>query len=319
MRVFSRLLLIAALAVSAPAWAEPLIDLQRAVAAAEKRAEQQAAAHDRLHSDTLTALARGAMAAFVIAEQREEAAMVADLQSAAARRRSRQALAEAVNTLIEQADAIERAAVRAARGEVAPSASDLLACDGPDCITVSPREHAALVLMGAVAPSFDRAKWPPEDVLLQITVLHADETPPLATLRAAMEAAAAQAHAAATEADRLRTGVTSETGDAMKAYGEALKAADAARKDQSAAADRLQARIRYFGDVGRALKRAALLAGDGYVLTDRDKVCHRDVCMTVGSRLEAAAFVVVGATDAKTANVKDGYVIETRDGGFVFK
>lgn len=319
MRAISRLLLIAATTVSTPAWAEPLIDLQRAVAAAEKRAEEQAAVHDRLHQDTLTALSRGAAAAFIIAEQREEAAMVGDLQSVSALRRNRQGLTEAVNGLIEQADAIEHAAARAARGEVAPSASDLLACDGPDCVTVSPREHGALVLVGAVAPSFDRALWPPADTLLQITVLRSDGDPALATMRTAAEKAGLAAHDAATKAESLRALATDPA--AMKIYAEALVAADAARAAQNAAGERLQKQVRLMADTGRALKRAALLAGDGYTLQrGGHKACSGDICVSAEG-LEAAAFVVIGAAEDMSDGTKGlgAYVVKSADNAFVFR
>ena len=312
-------LVLAALAIG-PARAKPLLPLQRAVDAAEKLADQRVGAFDKLHRDTLAALNRGKSDAFTAAEEREKAGIIGELQSAAALRRARQELAEAVNAAVDQGEAIEHAAARAARGEVVPSINDLLACDGPDCVAVSPGEHAALALMGAVTPSFDAANWPPAGEDPPVTVLGYRGLVPLTVLRARVDDAAARSHDAAVAAERARAALAADP-TLARVYAEALTASDAARADQNAASAHLARVVNTYADSGRALKRAAILAGDGYILQRGGrKACHRDACVT-SEGLEAAAFLALGAAEEMNDGLKNlaAFVIQTADGGFVFR
>jgi hypothetical protein len=292
------LLLLAATA-SAEVPFEPMIDLQRAVAAAEKEAATRAREQDRLRDDVRKALEQKAMAALVIAEQREQAGLFTTVQSTAALRRTRQALTEAVQRFTAQGDALEDAAARAARGELVPSVSDPIACDGPDCEPVSPRVHAAMALIGAVAPSFDSAKWQPDESL---AVLAAD-APSIARLRTAAETTATAADGMNATLRDLRQNLRDDAAS-MTGYAEVRTKADGARAAAAAAQEQLDRALRHYADVGRALKRAALLAGDGYILRPAKKqICHKDSCRPADG-LEAAAFLVIGAADDMRSGLK---------------
>lgn len=316
--------------------AEPFIALQQAVRKAQIRVAltDQESAH--LHQETLTALARleragadagrraGAVIAFEAAERREAAQTISAVQATAAFRRARQALNEAVNVAVEQGDALERAAARAARGEVAPSVSDLLACDGPDCQPVSVREHAALVLMGAVGPAFDPAKWPQEGATPPVSVLaYAPAKPPLVILRRAVDDATQRARAAGREVARLRDALRGEPESpvVVKQYAAARAEADAAAAERADAEARLSDAVRDFANAGRSLKRAALLAGDGYVLKSGGRrVCSPTACAAADG-LEAAAFIVLGAAENPNDGLKHfgTQLAPTPAGGFVFR
>jgi len=320
--------LVVAAALAGPAHAEPLLGLQKTVRAAEA----EAGAHDKLiaraKADTLKAIAalgaKGNTAAvtalLAAAQQREQAAVIGALQSTAALRRARQALTEAVTDAVEQGEAIERAAARAGHGDVAPSVSDLLACDGPDCVPVSAREHAALVFMGAVPAGFDFAKWPPETPAVT-ALAYQPEAPPFAGLRAA--ARSATAHAGATQKNVAAAQTHLQTrGDreAAEAYARARSEAETAQAARAAADERLAQAARRYADAGRALKRAALLAGDGYALkADGRRVCRAADCLT-GEGLEAAAFLVLGAAeDNRSPKGLDAFITRTPAGSFVFR
>jgi hypothetical protein len=320
--------LIVAAALASPAHAEPLIGLQKALRAAEAEASAHDKLIDRAKADTLKAVAalgaKGNTAAvtalLAAAQQREQAAEIGALQSTAALRRARQALTEAVTDAIEQGEAIERAAARAGHGDVAPSVSDLLACDGPDCVPVSAREHAALVLMGAVPPGFDFTKWLPETP--GITALAYDpEAPPFATLRqaaarAAEHAQAAQKNVAAAQGDLQTRG----DGKAAESYTRARTEAEAAQAERLAADERLVQAARRYADAGRALKRAALLAGDGYALKpDGRRACRAASCLSAES-MEAAAFLVLGAAeDSRLPKHLAPFIAPSAARGFVFR
>ena len=316
--------------------AEPMIGLQRAFQDAERRANTQDESQARLHRDTLKALKLlaeasddaprqdRAAATLTVAEQREATAAIGTMQATAALRRARQALNEAVNEAVEQGESLERAAARAARGELAPSVSDLIACDGPDCTPVSAREHAALVLIGAVGPNFDPGQWPPKDTALPITVLtYTPQTLPLVVLRQAADVAARRAAAAGAEAARLREMLRADSSHAsnLASYARARLDADAALTERNAAEARVQQALRRYADAGRSLKRAALLAGDGYALKSGGrKACAAAVCISADG-LEAAAFIVIGAAE----NMNDGltrfasYIAPSTSDAFVFR
>lgn len=329
--------ILAGAAIITPATAaEPLIGLQRAVVEAQKRGDVLGKERLRLHQDTLKALAvlaragadasrrAGALAAFAVAEQREASAAIGGLQATAAYRRARQALTEAVNDAVEQGEAVERAAARAGRGEVAPSVSDLLICDGPDCVLVTAREHTALVLMGAVGPSFDPTRWPPKDAPPPITVLaYAPGRAPLAELRRAADEAAQQAEGAGAEAGRLREELRADPsqGAIAENYAGARAKADAAVAERNGAEARLQRALRNYGDAGRGLQRAALLAGDGYVLkSGRRQACNAVTCIAAEG-LEAAAFIVLGAAENMSDSLKrfQSLLAPGPSGGLVFR
>jgi hypothetical protein len=317
--------LLALVLTAGAAQAEPLIDLQRAVTKAEAAADARAQALNRAKRDVLGALAikgnaAGNTIALAAAEQREQAASIGALQSITALRRARQALTEAVTDAVEQGEAIERAAARAAHGDVAPSVSDLLACDGPDCVAIPVREHTALVLMGAVGASFDPTKWsPPEHAITALPYLPA--ALPLRTLRTAADDARRTAQAAQAVMIQSRTDVQSGVPDTMTTYARARVAADAAQATRAAAEATLEQTLRGYADAGRALKRAALLAGDGYSLQRGGRrVCAGDDCIAAQG-LEAAAFLVLGAAadmNEGRRTLKD-FVIPAADGGFVFR
>jgi hypothetical protein len=315
----------------ASATAEPLRDLQLSLAEAEKNAEALGAQHARLHRDTMTALAKAeragtadkrnaAVAALTIAEQREANIAIGELQANAALRRARQALAEAVNDYVEQGEILERAALRAAQGEVAPSVRDLLVCDGPDCVAVPRREHAALVVMGAIGPAFDPSKWAPDGLITALAYMPSD--PPIALLRQAAETSThrlRQAEQAAKIAhDALQGGGADQA--AVEAYARRRTDADAAMAEKAATDERLNMTLRKYADIGRALKRAALLAGDGYRLKPDGRLCYRNECVG-GTGLEAAAFIVIEAADDIDAGLKSlsAFVLRTPDGRVVFR
>jgi len=314
------ILLIIGSAASAETPFEPIIDLQRVLAATEKEADVRAREQDRLRADVRKALDQKAMAALVIAEQREQAALFTTVQSTAAVRRARQALTEAVQRFADQGEALEDAAARAARGELVPSVSDLITCDGPACEPVSERVHTAMALIGAVGPSFDPAKWQPEET----SALLAKDAPSLAQLRAAADKAAAAAQDTSKEMHELRESLSGDD-TSMSAYARARTAADTARAASEAAQAQLDRTLRHYGDIGRALKRAALLAGDGYVLKpSRKQICHMDPpgdqCQPTDG-LEAAAFLVIGATDDMKGGLKTfrPYVAQGMDDRALFR
>ncbi len=309
---------------SAAALATPMTDLQRAVREAENRAEALTQTRDRLHQATISALNRRDMAAFAAAEKREAETAIGTLQSTAAVRRARQALAEAVNDAVEQGQALERAAGRAATGEVAPSVHDHLACDGPDCAPVTAREHAALILMGAVGPAFDATQWPPDKEPSPITVLaYTPDALPLVILRrAAAEAARrAQTTTAAADAARGRLQASATDPAAVTAYVKARTEADTAQAERLSAETRLQHVLDGFADAGRALKHAGLLAGEGYALkADGRKICNPSGCRAAEG-LGAAAFLVIGAAENMNGGLKrfSSFVTTSPDGHFVFR
>ncbi len=322
------LLLVAFLAGTAQA--EPIITLQRAVTAAEKVATDQEGMRQKAHDETLAAvqrLAKGdtaaARIALAAAETREQAAAIGTLQSSAALRRARQALSEAVTAAIEQGDAVERAAQRAAHGEVAPGVRDLLACDKADCVKVPLREHAAMVLMGAVPLDFDAKNWPPDETAPAVTVLSSHPSAPrIATLRAAASEAAETASKTQARAEAAyRAMATGRTSEALSAFGAAQGEADSARAAQAAADENLRLAERTFADAGRALKRAALLAGDGYALArGGKKACAGKACVSAEG-MEAAAFLVLGAAEDLNDGLKSlaAYVVRNENGEFVFR
>ncbi len=322
------LLFIGLIMASAAAHATPMLDLQRAVVEAQARADAIAKERDRLHQDTLKALSRHDTAAFTSAEKREAGAVIGDLQSTAALRRAHQALADAVNDAAEQGEALERAASRAAAGEVAPSVRDHLSCEGPDCTPISPSEHAALIMMGAVGPTFEPAKWPPEGEPPPITALaYTPNALLLAALRRAVEESTQRAQTANARAEAARTELQNQITDAATsasdadAYAKARIEADTAQTEKAVARARLQHAIDAFAADGRALKRAALLAGDGYALkAGGNKICNRSAC-TATEGLEAAAFFVIGAAEDMNDGQKrfGSFVTRTIDGQFVFR
>jgi len=325
------LALVLALGLAGPARAQTLIDLQRAVRAAQSTADAQAKAGARARAETLKAVdalgAKGNPAAMAtvlsMAEQREQDAAIAALQGTAALRRARQALNEAVTDLAEQGAAIERAAARAEQGEVAPSVSDLLVCAGPDCVGVSAREHTAMILMGAVTPEFDHAKWPPPEAVSAITTLtYHPDAPPLAGLRREAAEAAARAQAAQRAVSETRAALQSDANPAAAGrYTAARTAAEAARLELIAADQRLAQTVRRFADAGRALKRAALLAGVGYALkSGGTRACRLEDCMAAEG-LEAAAFLVIGAAEDPKGGQKrlGAFVAPAPDGRLVFR
>ena len=319
------------LALATAARAETILDLQKAVQSAQAAVDQQAKAADHAKDETLKAVgalgAKGNTAAMAtmlaMAEQREQAAAIAALQSTAALRKARQALSEALLDITEQGSASERAAARAEHGEVAPSVSDLLVCDGPDCVAVSAREHAAMVLMGAVTPVFDHAKWPPADAASAITVLaYRPEAPPLATLKREVTAATERAQTTRSAVNAARGALQSSADRATaERYVQARTAADAAQLEHSAAEDRLTKAVRRYADAARALKRASLLAGDGYTLkTGAAKACRMTECIAAEG-LEAAAFLVIGAAEDAKGSQKRlvAFVAAEPDGRMVFR
>jgi hypothetical protein len=313
-------ILVAAPAARAQSTLESIMAQQQAVQLAETRAKALETERDRLHRETLKALNRHDAATFSADEKREADNTIGTLQTTAALRSARQALAEAVNDAAEQGEALEHAAARAASGEVAPSVVDLLSCDGPDCMPISAREHAAMVMMGAVGPTFDPAKW--DAAASPVTVLAYDPNAlPLAALRRAAKDAADQAQRAVLQAAAAQATLrTTSTAAAMDAYAQALAATDVAESAKRAADQRLQDALRAFADDGRALKRAALLAGDGYALaSDGRKVCRGAMCLPAEGR-EAAAFLVIGAAQDVNGGVKrfGAFVTRTADGRVVF-
>jgi hypothetical protein len=330
MRWFFLPLLLGVVA-AAVARADDLTALQETVASSAQHADDMAAAHAAAVGETLRTLKALSLApasdkariALDEATAREQAATIGDLQAAAAARNARQRLTEAVTGVFEQGEAIERAAARAVRGEVTPSVADALACDGPDCARISPREHAALILMGAVGPSFDPAKWPPADEASPITVLaYMPAALPLATLRRAAEEAAERTREIQAHAALLRGGLSAQSSAAdIDAYAKADAAARSARRAQNDADDALWARLRYYGDLGRAVKRAALLAGDGYSLkTGGKRACTGKTCIPAQG-IEAAAFAVIGAAENQqdAARALKDFIVHADTGGVIFR
>ncbi len=332
MRAAAPWLLIALTALAAPLRAEPLIELQRAERLAATQAETREHARERMHQDKLAVVTRLAKTAaddartrvaLAAAEQREQNAAIGALQAATALRRARQDLNEAVNDAVEQGDAIERAAMRAVRGEVAPSAKDLLACDGPDCVTIPLREHAAMIAMGAVPAGFDMNTWKTEGAAASITALAPNSAEPrLAFLRQAaadIAGIARDAQARAAAAFRAMAGDASSPAT-LAAFVQAQAEADTTHAQQAAAEQTLQRALRGYADAGRALKRAALLAGDGYTLAHGGrKACSPTACVSAEG-LEAAAFLVIGAAEDMSDGTKSltSYVAKSAGNAFVF-
>lgn len=337
-------LLAGILLVSSAVAAAPMVELQRAVRKAEMRAEALGTDSERQHRETLEALnqlaqaqkgsgsAAGArrdraLAAFTAAEKREAAATIGNLQNTAALRQARQVMAEAVNAAVEQGDALERAANRALNGELAPSVSDALACDGPDCVPITLLEHAALILIGAVGPAFDPAQWPPANLPMSMTVIaYTPDALPLITLRHQAEEAVRRAQVATARADTSRAALehalSQPTIDPtpLETYGLARASADASQAERAAVEAHILETLFGYAAAGRALKRAALLAGDGYALkAGGDKACNPVACVSAEG-LEAAAFVVIGAAEdiQRAAKSLSSFVTGTADGRMVF-
>ena len=304
--------------IAAPAVAEPLLPLQRAVAAAEKTVAAREAERAKLHRDTLAALNRSA-AALAIAEGRARSAVIGTLQAGTALRRARQALSEAVQAFVAEAEALEHAAALAARGEVAPSATDRLVCEQSDCARVPEQQHAAMVQMGAVPLSFDASTWPPETAM-PLRLLAVTPVTSLAALRAAAEAAAQRSHDATRQAEDLRARLE-DNAPSRVVYARALKAAELARVAEDAAVAALRRALDTTARAARAARRAALMAGEGFILArDGHKACADDKCVTTDG-LEAAAFLVIGAAEEMNDGVKNlaPFVVRTADGAYVFR
>ena len=328
-KAFGRLACLSALLLgvagtSAAMTAAPsMLDLERALRDAVKRADTVASDRARLHQDMVKTMNRHDMSAYIAMENREAQLAIANLQSLAAVRRARQTLTEAVNDYVEQGEALEHAATRAAAGEVVPSVRDLLVCDGADCTPVSDDEHAALILIGAVGPTFDPAQWPPEDAPSPVTVrAYTPRALPLATLHHDTTDAADRAQAAAVRADAAKAEMNREPGNTGFAenYARALADADAAQAAWAAAETKTQHALHEFANEGRALKRAALLAVDGYALkAGGGKVCNPSTCIAAEG-LEAAAFLVIGAAEDINGGLKSfGSFVAAADGRVVFR
>lgn len=303
---------------AAPAAAEPLLPLQRAVSAAEKTAAAREAERAQFNRDTQGALKRGAEALAAV-EAREQAVMIGELQAATVLRRTRQLLAEAVQRIVAEADALERAAALAARGEIAPSATDRLVCEQSDCAPVPEQQHASMVQMGAVPSSFDASVWPPETAT-PVTLLALTPATSLASLRAAAETAAQKAHDAAVIAEDTRRRLE-DNAPSRIAYGRALEVAATARAAQEAADAALSTALNGYSAAARAARRAALMAGEGYTLARGGrKACAEDKCMTTEG-LEAAAFLVIGAAEDMNDGLKNlaAFVARLPDGAYVFR
>jgi hypothetical protein len=111
------------------------------------------------------------------------------------------------------------------------------------------------------------------------------------------------------------------TGAVVSAFATAQTEADSARAAQAIADENLRLALRFFADSGRALKRAALLAGDGYALARGAKrACAGKTCVSAEG-LEAAAFLVLGAAEDLGDGLKScaPFVVKTADGEFVFR
>jgi len=340
-----RFLLIAAcvLGISPAYGAETLAELLRARSAAAEVADTRSQALEKLNRatqarriDLMNVAAKGgtpalakAKSAYDAAMQQEQAAMFAGLQAEAERRRTAQAVAEAVVKYIAEGDALERAAARAARGEVAPSATDTLSCEQDLCRPIPDLEHAALAQMGAVADTFNAEAWKGAERAAEISSLPllGDTTPLLRSLRQAV-----------TEAERTQRQSTLSLSQAQQALDAVIKPWEAAIQNaivQPATADNLAARnaalepllkahtdaadikakaeaaltaahqaldeaTAAYAEQARALKWAASLADAGYLLKANDptQACAAKTCRPATGR-EAAAFIVIGAIDGK--------------------
>ncbi len=320
------------------------------------RQAQDMPANEKTLATAMDQLAR-VKAAYDAASNRERAGMIASVQAEAAARAARQALTDAVNTWSAEGEALEHAAQRAGSGEVARTARENTACLDQDCSPVSAREHSALVLMGAVGPVFDAKDWP-DEAAREMTLLapSAAATPRLRGLRDAREAATKASQQATTAASTARANFEAplpnwqarlygllesyfhppkETSvpDAARAFLDfdanvranaeanrsATQAADAAKAAVTTTEARLNEAVDAFADMGRATRRAALLAGRGNLLrADGTAICLAERCAAT-SGVEAAAFVVIGAA-APGAELKFANLIEqTPDRGWVFK
>ncbi len=307
-----------ALLIAAPAAAEPLLPLQRAVAAAEKTAIERDDELAKRHRATLAALKRD-VEALASAEGYERGASIGALQAATALRRARQALTEAVQDIVAEAEALERAVVLAARGEVAPSATDRLVCERGDCVPVPEQQHASMVQMGAVPPSFDASAWPPETAS-PLSLLALTPATSLAGLRAAADTAAERAHDAAVIAEDMRARLE-DNAPSRLSYARAVEAADLARAAQDGAQGALRKVLDTYANTARAARRAAIMAGEGYILARGGrKACAGDTCVTAEG-LEAAAFLVIGAAEEMNDGLKSlaPFVARTAEGAYVFR
>ena len=300
----------------------------------------------------MDALAR-AKAAYDAAVARERAAMVGGVQAEAGARAARQALTDAVTQWSAEGEALVHAAVHAAAGDVVRSPRDHAACLDQDCSPISAREHAALVVIGAVDPR----EWPADAA--QEMALLSPATAQRTIMRTLREAATAAAKAAQEEKDttaRQQASLVATQSDrsaalqalldayfrptpgghaqevivqAADAYTQAARKAappaDATEDKTSAAKKAAEARrdamLAFFGDAGRATQRAALLAGRGAVLTASGTslaVCRAKVCAPT-SGLEAAAFVVIGAAMPGAEKPLADVVELTADRRWVFR
>jgi colicin import membrane protein len=331
-------------------------------AAARVRGALAERAGDAKLGAAMDALARG-KAGYDAALGREREAMIASVQADAAARAARQALTDAVTGWMAQGEALERAAMRAAAGEVVPSPRESASCLERDCSPIPPREHAALATMGAVGPAFASQEWTSEagatngvfplDAAAETRIRNlraaaADATakaranqdalsvrrPPLAAALPAWEAALktlldayfrpqANSHAeenlamAAEGYEMAAANLRPQT----QAYRAASLAVDATMAAPGIAAARLDAAVATFGDIGRAVQRAARLAGRGYRLAAAGKgwaTCRDRDCIPAAG-LEAAAFVVIGAAAPGVEKGFDGLLVPTADRRWVFK
>jgi len=150
-----------------------VIDAYRAVDAAAGAVMAARARRDEPALDRAVAALGRAKAEYDAAVAAERPLLIARLEAERANRGAQQALSEAARRLREQGEALMRAAARAARGEVAPSLTDLLACEQGDCGRVGGAEHAALVTIGAVADTVDLSAWPPTGRACDFTLFDA--------------------------------------------------------------------------------------------------------------------------------------------------
>ncbi len=304
----------------------------------------------------MDALAR-AKAAYDATVARERATMVGAVQAEAAARAARQTLTDAVTQWSAEGEALVRAAVHAAAGDIVRSPRDHAACLDQDCSPISAREHAALVLIGAVGPAFDPKAWPAEagqdmtllpPAIAQRTLMRTLRDAVATATKAAQEAkdaaAQQQASVAAMQSDRsaalqalldayfrptpgghaqevIAQAADAYTAAARKAEPPTDAITDKPSTAKKAAEEHRDTLLAFFGDAGRATQRAALLAGRGAVLTASGTalaVCRAKACAPT-SGLEAAAFVVIGAAMPGAEKPLADVVDLTADRRWVFR
>jgi hypothetical protein len=244
-----------------------------------------------------------AQRAYDAAAAARQAYAIPQLEAERTLRGARQMLAEGLMSYRAQGEALANAVERARHGEVTPSLTDPLSCDGADCGRIDARTHAAMITIGAVAPTVQSENWPTagrecDFVLLEpsfaknrrvFTLTAAQKEAQSAAQHAAAAARVArQQHEAALQERAAAVGeATAETLKQLSGQVIALRvdlqradaAADAAKARERETAETLKQYFSYWDALARAIVTTS----------------YKDNPAISRNGLDAAALAVMGA------------------------